>query len=239
MVQSTNSAVINSAVNDSSFNNDMAAQVCVNYFVFANSVPIHDVYIALYSPTHDHRRQAMRHFVSLLFLAGVLLLLSACTNVKYANDFKSGTDFSHLKTYSWRAVMVDIAGVDKNRLQQFANEQLGAQGFTPVTTGADMLIDLQVFARVSQGGNTNLGIGIGLPVGRHGSIGLGTGQTLGRGKQEGVIVIDITQAKDNLLVWRGNAEGIPLINFSLNAEHKLRESFTKILQAFPPASVTK
>lgn len=178
----------------------------------------------------------MRPFVSLLLLAGALLLLNACTNVKYANDFKSGTDFNQLKTYSWRAVTVDIAGADKNRLQQLADEQLRAQGFKPVTADADMLIDLQVFARVSQSGNTSLGIGIGLPVGRHGSIGLGTGQTLGRGKQEGVIVIDITQAYNNVLIWRGNAERIPLINFSLNAEQKLRESFSKILQSFPPSA---
>ena len=177
----------------------------------------------------------MRTFVSLFFLAGTLFLLSACSNIKYASDFKSGTDFSPLKTYSWRAVTIDIAGVDQNRLQQLADKQLRTQGFRLVTANADMSIDMQVFTRVSQGGNTSLGIGIGMPVGRHGSIGLGTGQTLGRGKPEGVIVIDITQAGNNLLIWRGSAEGIPLVSFSLGNEQKLRDSFTKILHAFPPS----
>lgn len=177
----------------------------------------------------------MRTFVSILLLAGALLLLSACTNIQYANDYKTGTDFSHLKTYSWRAVTADIGGTDKNLLQRLADEQLQAQGFRPASENADMLIDMQVFSRISRGGNTSIGIGIGLPVGRHGNIGLGTGQMLGQGKQEGVIVIDITQANNNILVWRGNAEGIPLINFSLKAEHKLRESFTKLLQPFPPS----
>ncbi len=178
----------------------------------------------------------MRPFVSILLLTGMFLLLGACTNIKYGNDYKTGTDFSHLKTYSWRAITLDIGGIEKNVLQQLADQQLRAQGFTPVESNPDMLIDMQVFSRVSRGGNTSIGIGIDLPVGRHGNIGLGTGQTLGQGKQEGVIVIDITQANNNTLIWRGNAEGIPLINFSLKAEQKMRESFTQLLQPFPPSN---
>ena len=180
----------------------------------------------------------MRLFVSILLLAGVFSLLSACANIQYVDDHKAGTDFSHLKTYRWRSVDVDIGGVNKQFLQQLADEQLRAQGFTPADSNADMLIDMQVFSRISRGGNTSIGIGIGLPVGRHGNVGLGTGQTLGQGKQEGVIVIDITQSSNNTLVWRGNAEGIPLIHFSLNAEQKLRESFTQLLQLFPPSDET-
>jgi hypothetical protein len=92
---------------------------------------------------------------------------------------------------------------------------------------------------VSSGGNTSIGVGIGMPVGSHGGVGMSTGQTLGQGKQEGVIVIDITQSSSNSLIWRGNAEGIPLINFSLKAEQKLRESFSQLLTPFPPLPTTK
>ena len=181
----------------------------------------------------------MRPLVSTLFMSGLLLLLSACTSTKYADDYKSGTDFSGLKTYSWRAVTVDIGGVEKSFLQNLADEQLRSQGFIPVDNNADLIVDMQVFSRVSTGGNTSIGIGIGLPVGNNGSIGLGTGQTLGKGKLEGVIVVDITQTSSNVLIWRGNAEGIPLINFSLKAEQKLRESFSKLLTPFPPQASTK
>lgn len=181
----------------------------------------------------------MRSLVSICLMSGLLSLLSACTNVKYADDYKTGTDFSGLKTYSWRAVSVDIGGIDKAFLQDLADDQLRAQGFTPANDNADLLIDMQVFSRVSTGGNTSIGIGIGLPVGNSGSIGLGSGQTLGKGKQEGVIVIDITQTQSNTLIWRGNAEGIPLINFSLKAEQKLRESFSKLLTPFPPQAAAQ
>ncbi len=178
----------------------------------------------------------MRQLVSICLMSGMLLLLSACASIKYADDYKAGTDFTGLKTYNWRAITVDVGGVDKAFLQNLADEQLRAQGFVLADTSADVLIDMQVFSRISTGGNTSIGIGIGLPVGNSGSIGLGTGQTLGKGKQEGVIVIDITQTTSNTLIWRGNAEGIPLINFSLKAEQKLREIFTQLLQPFPPAT---
>lgn len=181
----------------------------------------------------------MRQSFSTLLMSGLLLLLSACSSPRYADDYKSGTDFSGLKTYSWRAVTVDIGGIDKSFLQDLADQQLRAQGLRPVEQNADLLIDMQVFSRISTGGNTSIGIGVGMPVGSHGGVGMSTGQMVGQGKHEGVIVIDIVQQATNTLIWRGNVEGIPLINFSLKAEQKLRESFAKLLTPFPPQAVTK
>ncbi len=177
--------------------------------------------------------------ISRLFVITALMLLGACAQTRYSDDFKSGTEFNGLKTYQWRSVAVDIGGTDKDFLQRLADTQLRAQGFVATDKEPDLLLDLQVFSRVSSGGNTSIGIGIGMPVGRHGSVGLGTGQILGKGKQEGVIVVDVTQTKSNTLIWRGTAEGIPLINFSLKAEHKLSESFAQLLQQFPPKSSAK
>lgn len=181
----------------------------------------------------------MKSAISRLLAIAAVMLLSACAQIRYGDDFKSGTDFNNLKTYQWRSTTVDIGGTDKNLLQQLADAQLRAQGFSPSDSAPDLFLDLQVFSRVSSGGNTSIGIGIGMPVGRHGSIGLGTGKLLGQGKQEGVIVVDITQAQSNTLIWRGTAEGIPLINFSLKAENKLRETFTQLLQQFPPQTVAR
>jgi len=163
-----------------------------------------------------------------------LLLLTACASMKYNSDFKSGTNFTEIKTYSWRAVTINIAGADKLGLQNLIDQQLQAQGLQLVKEKADVLVDLQVISRVSRGGNTSIGIGLGLPIGRHGSVGLGTGQTLGKGKQEGVMIVDFTDQATNTLVWRGNAEAIPLIYFSLKSEPKIREVVQKLLMQFPP-----
>jgi hypothetical protein len=166
-----------------------------------------------------------------LFLA---LLLSACAAPKYQQDFKAGTQFNDLKTYNWRNLDVQIEGASKPQLQRLLDEQLQRQGYQLAQDKPDMLLDIQGFTRISQGGNTSLGIGIGLPIGRHGSFGLGTGQQLGKGKQEAVLVLDISRTNSNVLVWRGNAEGIPLAYFKLGSEPKLRESISKLLTQFPP-----
>lgn len=177
-----------------------------------------------------------RLYAALLALG--LLLFGGCTSVHYNSDYKTGTDFSQLNTYSWRAVTIDIGGANHALLQRLADQQLQAQGFIPAKDQPDMLLDMQIFARTSSGGNSSIGVGIGLPVGQHGSIGLGTSQLLNRDKQEGVIVIDITAARTNNLIWRGQAEGIPLIQFSLSAEHKLGETMAQLLGQFPPATTT-
>ncbi len=172
--------------------------------------------------------------IAITFNLLLLILLSGCASVKYANDFKSGTDFNKVKTYSWRAASVDIAGADKAALQRMVDEQLQLQGYQPVAQGADVWVDMQIFSRVSQGGNTSIGIGIGLPIGHNGSFSLGTGKMLGQGKQEAVLILDITEQTTNTLIWRGNAEGIPLLYFSLKSEPKLRDNIRQLLMQFPP-----
>ena len=84
------------------------------------------------------------------------------------------------------------------------------------------------------GGGKSVGISIGLPVGNRGSIGLGGSKSLEDRKQEGVIIVDITDANSNELVWRGSAEGIALRDFELAREQQLRRVIDRLLAQFPP-----
>lgn len=160
------------------------------------------------------------------------LLLTACASPKFQQDAKSGAVLTDLHTYQWRSVAVDIPGANQAQVQKLLDEELLRQGYRQVEGTPDMLLDLQAFSRVSQGGSTGIGIGIGLPVGRGGSIGLGTSQIMGRNKQEGVIVLDITRADSNTLVWRGNAESLPLNYFEPVKEQQLRDSLGRLLAQF-------
>ena len=171
---------------------------------------------------------------NLLLLLILTVILGACASPKYQQDFKEGAKFNDLKTYSWRSLDIQIEGATRIQLEKLVDEQLLLQGFQRVQDNPDMLLDMQGFTRVSQGGNTSLGIGLGLPIGRHGSVGLGTGKMLGQGTQEAVIVLDVSRADSNTLIWRGNAEAIPLVYFKLNSEPKLRESIRKLVTQFPP-----
>lgn len=169
-------------------------------------------------------------------LVACSLILAACASSgKFQQDYKNGAQFNDLHTYQWRALSLEIDGASQAQLQQLLDAQLLRQGYRLVDSNPDMLLDAQAFSRAKQGGNTGIGIGIGLPVGRNGSIGLGTSQILnGKTKQEAVIVVDITRSDTNTLVWRGNAEAMPLNYFELRNEDKLRTSISSLLSQFPP-----
>lgn len=170
----------------------------------------------------------------LLLLSLVFTFLSGCQSTQYANDYRDGTNFSSLKTYQLRSATSLIAGFSDERFVALLQAQLAAQGFTPATESPDMLIDAQVFAQQVTSSGPSLGIGIGLPIGRHGGIGLGTSQPLGGTRERGVIVVDITEYASNQLVWRGHADKIHLSVFTLAEEDTLRTQLAQLLAAFPP-----
>jgi hypothetical protein len=179
---------------------------------------------------------SMASIPKVLFRFWLLLALaiSGCASPKYNQDFKPDTDFSQLKTYNWRNMSSEMAGVNSQQLQRLADSQLASQGFTRTETNPEMLLDMTVVARISTGSSTGLGLSIGLPIGRHGSIGLGGGKSVPNDKQEGIIIVDITESLSNNLLWRGSAEGIPMKNFSLQGEQQLAAVLGKLLSQFPP-----
>lgn len=169
----------------------------------------------------------------LLLLA--LLLLSACASTRYEHDFRPGTDFSGLQTYIWRSSDVQIPGVDIERLQSLADDALQAQGLVRDPLAPDLLLSLNAFTRQATGGSRGVGLSIGVPIGRSGSVGIGGSRALPPAeRQEGVLVLDVTQARTNELIWRGTATGISLEHFKLSEEDKLRRIVERLSQQFPP-----
>src|SRR5690606_19575297 len=73
---------------------------------------------------------------SLLLL--VALLLAACAGPKYQQDFREGTTFENLNSYTWRKVNSEIQGVNNIQLQRLADQQLSVQGFTRTDSEPDM-----------------------------------------------------------------------------------------------------
>ena len=167
------------------------------------------------------------------FLA-LVLIMCGCASTKYNQDFKPGTDFGGHGTYNWLNTSSDIPGVSAQQIQRQADTQLASQGFSHTESNPDLLFDMKIVSRISTGSSTGLGLSIGLPIGRHGSIGLGGGKSMPNDKQEGIIIVDITDASTDSLIWRGSAEGVPLQYFSLSNEAKLAEVLRKLLSQYPP-----
>lgn len=173
-------------------------------------------------------------FFPVLMLLIAILFLTGCAGPKYQQDYRPTTDFSHLKTYNWRQISSEIAGTDKQQIQNLADRQLTAQGFTRVASNPDFLLDMTLVTRISTGSSTGIGLSVGVPIGPRGSIGVGGGKSVPNDKLRGVIVVDATDTASNSIIWRGSAEEIPMDNFSLRSEDRLAAVLAKLLQQFPP-----
>lgn len=175
----------------------------------------------------------LRRYTSVLLLL-VIALLAGCSSPQYSRDFKPDTGFQNYQTYSWRQASSDVAGVNQERIQSLINHQLSRQGLRQSDQEPDFLVDLHIFLQTAAAPSTGIGIGIGLPVGRHGSIGLGSSQLLNRSKQVSVIVVDFTDSLNNSLLWRGSANNIPVKNLAPENNDQLAKILEKLLIQYPP-----
>lgn len=180
-------------------------------------------------------RQILKYTSTILF---ALLFLNSCaTNNKVTQDFKPGTDFHSYKTFNWHNFSSDISTSNQIAIQREVEQQLSQQGFQLVAnTGvADLILDLSIIKQAASASKTGVGLSIGLPIGRSGSIGLGTSKLLGNdGKFAALIILDITAQASNQVLWRGSAEDVPLDYFSLRNEAKLNDVLTNLIKQFPP-----
>jgi hypothetical protein len=186
---------------------------------------------------HSHHTKGLRSSIKiLLILCYLVTLLSGCaSHNKISQDFKSDTDFSIYKTFSWRKLSSEIARSNTTTIQNTVEGALIKQGFQRANDNADMLIDISVIPQYKNGKSTGVNFSIGLPIGGSGAIGLGTSKLLGQNsEQEGLIILDISAQKANQIIWRGTLESIPMNYFLLQNQSKLDLEVQKLVAQFPP-----
>lgn len=177
---------------------------------------------------------AHKHIISIFLL--LACVLSGCaTSNKVTQDYKVGTDFKSYKTFNWHNFSSDITTSNQLAIQHTVEQQLTQQGFKLVSELPDLILDLTIIKHAATPSSTGVGLSIGLPIGRHGAIGLGTNKLLGQdNKMAGLIILDITAKDTNQIVWRGSAEDVPLNYFSLRNETELNKILNNLVQQFPP-----
>lgn len=170
-----------------------------------------------------------------IFLLLSFLFTGCATSSKVTQDYKAGTDFKAYKTFSWHNFSSDITPSDQLAIQHTVEHQLTLQGFKLVTEMPDLILDLTIIKHAATPSSTGVGLSIGLPIGRHGAIGLGTNKLLGQDtKMAGLIILDITAKDTNQIVWRGSAEDVPINYFSLRNQAELNKVLDNLVQQFPP-----
>lgn len=185
--------------------------------------------------------------ISLVSFAALTLPLAACASgPQVQSDFDPAYNFSQLSTYTW-AVRTD-AGKDpaiynnivESRVKLAVNQALQAKGFREVTSDPSFLVAWHGAINDQHSVNTvgtSYGYGWGW-YGGWGGPGMATSTTYVSTWQEGTLIVDIVDPKENKLVWRGSAQGEV-------DEHKddpqamqqgLNEAVTKMMSNFPPSS---
>jgi len=177
----------------------------------------------------------MTRVIKLPLILFILASITACAGPKVSQDYNENTEFDPgWGRYEWRGGTSQIDGVSHSRLQRITEQAMVQRGYRLDPDNPQFYVSVSGTTRAAVGGGKSVGISIGLPVGNSGSIGLGGSKSLEDRKQEGVIIVDITDAESNELVWRGSAEGIALRDFELSREQQLRKVIDRLLAQFPP-----
>ena len=151
--------------------------------------------------------------IRLIYFCLVIFLLSSCAGNKPSVDYDTTVDFGTFKTYAWSDKADEPTTKSKadsplvhQRVHESIDENLQAKGLQSVDTSqADLLVSYHLSVAVTGRTSSSVSFGVG-SFGSHSSVGLSVGVPVGgRNIEEGTLVIDMTNAKTNSLVWQGAA----------------------------------
>lgn len=180
-------------------------------------------------------------FFAFLFLVSLV----GCSSISTSTDYDSSTDFTKYKTYKWFAgeMPADDALTQhplvKKRIEKSVEKTLAVKGFIKGTgDNVDFVVIIHAGTKEKMQVNTyNYG---GYGYGRYGGAwghGYGGATTTDVNYyDEATLVVDIADAGQKELVWRGTATGV--VSKSEKTQEEAQEGaddvINKILADFPP-----
>ena len=188
-------------------------------------------------------------------LLGLALLLSACETMQVSHDYNPAVDFAQFRTWAWKDPAVQYqpnnpmlrSDLTEQRIVQAVSSQLDQRGLRPVAAGSkpDLLVQTWlIVANRQEQVVTNYGYGgpWGGPWGGYwggpweGYWGAPMyNETRNVVYQVGTLQIDLIDAKDGKLVWRGSAEkAIDSSPTPAERSAAISEAVSKILATYPP-----
>jgi len=182
-----------------------------------------------------------KHFNTILLVL-LAITVAACSGIPVNQDFEQGFDFSGMETFAWQSNDDNEWGLTSNelvdrRIRNAIVNTLTEKQFTLEDSARpDFLVsyDLAVEQRISSS-NVSGGVSMGRSTrGRSGSIGISTGSQI-RTYDQGTLLIDVTDAASNKLVWRGiSSQALPDLSDPQGLTTQINETVEAILAQFPP-----
>lgn len=184
----------------------------------------------------------MKNLLKLLPAILLLMVVSSCTSVRVASDYDKNANFNNYKTFAFFKTGIDkaeISDLDKRRILRAIEAELLAKGFAK-SENPDMLVSLFTKSRekvnIYNNGWGPYGYGWGWSPWYWG--GYGYGGTSVSTSTEGVLYIDLIDAKKKELVWQGMGTGYLSKNME-KKEERIKEFVSKIMEKYPPGLMKK
>lgn len=180
----------------------------------------------------------MRHLIIL-----ACLLLCACQQIQVQSDFDTRRDFSAYRSWSWKTPALQYRPDDprlrsdltEQRVREAIAAQLDQHGLRPAQGAPDLLVQAWLILDQRQEQYTNLYAapmigGWGAPWGP------AYGETRTLDYQVITLQIDLFDARDGKLVWRGSAEQLAETGNPPPAARAaaIRRIVAKVLEQYPP-----
>ena len=166
----------------------------------------------------------------IFFSIAMLLVLTAASFAQQVKtDYDHSANFGQYKTYSWANVQTrDPLLVE--RIKDAVNGALTAKGWTQVASGGDVSVAATEITQNQQTLNTFYN---GFGGGRRFGGGFGDATTTTDTYKVGSLVIDLSDAKTNTLIWRGSSSDTLSDNADKNTKN-LDKGVQKMFKHFPP-----
>lgn len=191
-----------------------------------------------YLTQYKIKTKAMKRITKMLPFMMLFLLMASCSSVRVAADYDKQANFEQYKSFAFYKPGIDkaeISDLDKRRILRAIEAELLAKGFTK-SESPDMLVS--IFTKSEQRVdvyNNNWGYG-GWGWGGFGPAwgwGWGFNQPMVSTSTEGVLYIDLVDAKKKELIWQGMGTGY-LSQKMDKKEERIKEFVAKIMEKYPP-----
>lgn len=168
-----------------------------------------------------------------LFPLLLLFLVASCASVRVNSDYDKNVDFTQYKTYAFFKNGIDkveISDLDKKRILRSIDEEMTSKGLTKSET-PDLLVNINT--KSEKNVNVNqfyAGYGYGWGFGWNPYWGNNTSIST---STEGILTIDLIDAKKKELIWQGEGSGT-LTQDTNKKDENIKEFVSKILAQYPP-----
>jgi len=178
-----------------------------------------------------------------VFALCFLLVALACSTIQVSSDYDQARDFSKYKSYGWlaekRPVATGIPALDtpmvQSRIKSGVDLSLTGKGFAEVAENPDLWVNYQLTAEQKLDVHRDDNAFLYSPSGTE--IEMSPPDESIRQYEEGTLVINVFDAREKKLVWRGIGQGQlrgEVASDPEKSEQRIHAAVAEVLASFPP-----